>query len=331
MRALPLVILGVVVWSGASPAQQARREWNREATARATATADQLCACKRGDAKCATAAMQALASDRTRLYADLDADASARGEDRSGDLTDLPRDGLPRTAVGVRIARCRATAFGGVLATTAGFVDKICACRTGDRRCAERVNDTIVAYWKSHDDAIKKERAWDADDVAANAVLNAEMTRCGLPKPVMTKWTSYRDRTCACRTAACVDGVEKDREKWLRDYAATMSSEDILGDDDAKHLATIRDALDKCALKHRPSTTGVAECDAMLATYEKLFRCDKFKAMPIDAQEAQRRGLESMRQALKFDNAAARDAARPGCRAAHDALDKSLAAMGCPP
>jgi hypothetical protein len=77
-------------------------------------------------------------------------------------------------------------------------------------------------------------------------------------------------------------------------------------------------------------TTGVAECDAVIVAYEKLFDCDKFKGMPAEAVEAQQKGLQTMKESWHFDDEAAKQAAAPGCKAALDGLQQSAQAMGCP-
>jgi hypothetical protein len=75
--------------------------------------------------------------------------------------------------------------------------------------------------------------------------------------------------------------------------------------------------------------TGVAECDAVIVAYEKLFSCDKFRNMPQEAIDAQRKGLDTMKSSWHFDTEEMQQAARPGCLAALDGLAQSAKAMGC--
>jgi hypothetical protein len=77
------------------------------------------------------------------------------------------------------------------------------------------------------------------------------------------------------------------------------------------------------------ASTGVKECDDVVAAYEKLFSCDKFKGMPAEAQDAQKKGLETMKTSWHFDNDQMKEAAKPGCKAALDGLQQSAKAMGC--
>jgi hypothetical protein len=77
------------------------------------------------------------------------------------------------------------------------------------------------------------------------------------------------------------------------------------------------------------SQTGIAECDQVLALYEKIFECDAFKGMPPEAQEAQRQGLAAWKSSWHSDTADQREAAATGCRAGIDALHQAAKAMDC--
>lgn len=80
------------------------------------------------------------------------------------------------------------------------------------------------------------------------------------------------------------------------------------------------------------SATGVPECDAYLATFEKLAKCEK--AGP--ALGGLKAGLEASKAAwatwktLPAEQAeAAKKAAAPGCKAGEDALKTTAASLGC--
>ncbi|HVK77161.1 MAG TPA: hypothetical protein VM734_27835 [Kofleriaceae bacterium] len=79
-------------------------------------------------------------------------------------------------------------------------------------------------------------------------------------------------------------------------------------------------------------STGVPECDAYLAAFEKLAKCDK--AGP--ALDGLKQGLEATKQgwaAWKDLQGEALDAAKkaaaPGCKAGEDALKQTASSLGC--
>ncbi len=79
-------------------------------------------------------------------------------------------------------------------------------------------------------------------------------------------------------------------------------------------------------------STGVPECDAYLAAFEKLAKCDK--AGP--ALDGLKQGLEATKQgwAAWKDMPAdqlemSKKAAAPGCKAGEDALKSTASSLGC--
>jgi hypothetical protein len=77
--------------------------------------------------------------------------------------------------------------------------------------------------------------------------------------------------------------------------------------------------------------SGVAECDAYAATFEKYMACDK---VPQQAKDASKQGLDAMKQGwatLKDPNvpAESKKAAADACKAGEDALKQSATALGC--
>ncbi len=77
------------------------------------------------------------------------------------------------------------------------------------------------------------------------------------------------------------------------------------------------------------ASTGVKECDDLMAAYQKLFACDK---MPAAAKDAQKQGFDAMKQGwatLKDAPQASKDAAATGCKTSMDAVAQSAKAMGC--
>jgi hypothetical protein len=156
------------------------------------------------------------------------------------------------------------------------------------------------------------------------------------PPPPRNELVAMTDDVCRCKDKACLDQVTKKYTKKDR------SNDEIKPPTDEEMQALRRMA--KCmqdlqqqqhGVVLRPNApapwagTGVAECDELVTTYERLFDCDVYKQMPPEAQEAQRSGLQSMKDSWRFDDAAAKEAAKPGCLAALDGLRQSAKAMGC--
>jgi hypothetical protein len=177
---------------------------------------------------------------------------------------------------------------------------------------------------------------------------------------MMGKMTEFKDKMCACKDKGCVDKVNEEMTKWSQENAGKKDEKP--SEEDMKKGAEIGQEMAKCMQKamgagdgaggdkpkeggDKPAeggdkpkeggggggaaATGVKECDDVVAAYEKLFKCDKFTGMPAEAQDAQKKGLETMKSSWHFDNDAAKDAAKPGCKAALDGLQQSAKAMGC--
>jgi hypothetical protein len=181
---------------------------------------------------------------------------------------------------------------------------------------------------------------------------------------MMGQMKEFKDKMCTCKDKACVDKVNEEMTKWSTENASKNKDEKP-SEEDMKEGAAIGQEMAKCMQKamgagdmggggdmkggdkpkdgDKPAegdkggdkggggaaATGVKECDDVVAAYEKLFKCDKFTGMPAEAQDAQKKGLETMKSAWHFDNDAAKDAAKPGCKAALDGLQQSAKAMGC--
>ena len=80
------------------------------------------------------------------------------------------------------------------------------------------------------------------------------------------------------------------------------------------------------------ASTGVKECDDVIAAYQKYFECDKLKAAGDAAMKAQHDALDAMKQGwaqLKDAPQASKDAAATGCKQALDGMKKGAEAMGC--
>jgi hypothetical protein len=80
-------------------------------------------------------------------------------------------------------------------------------------------------------------------------------------------------------------------------------------------------------------STGIPECDALLATYTKYMSCDKVTAQP-DMAKAMQDGLTQMRQglaALKNAPPESKTEAVVGCKQAIEAIKSASSAMGCQP
>ena len=91
-------------------------------------------------------------------------------------------------------------------------------------------------------------------------------------------------------------------------------------------------AADPAAAPAAAGSTGVAECDEYLATFEKLSKCDKLgpalegMKTAADAQKASFASWASMDETAKK---AAQAAAGPGCKTATDGLKTTATSLGC--
>jgi outer membrane murein-binding lipoprotein Lpp len=75
-------------------------------------------------------------------------------------------------------------------------------------------------------------------------------------------------------------------------------------------------------------STGMPECDAYLASVEKLASCDKF---PAASKDATLKGVEAMKSgwaAATTDDA--KKMAGDACKTANDGMKQTAQAMGCP-
>jgi hypothetical protein len=78
-------------------------------------------------------------------------------------------------------------------------------------------------------------------------------------------------------------------------------------------------------------SSGIAECDAYLKTFEKYLACEK---VPQQSKDASKQGLEAMKSSwaqLKDPNVPAetKKAAADACKTGEDGLKQSATALGC--
>jgi hypothetical protein len=76
-------------------------------------------------------------------------------------------------------------------------------------------------------------------------------------------------------------------------------------------------------------STGLPNCDALIAAYGDLAKCDK---MPKESRDAMAQGLESMKQGwgdLSAADDATKKAMDDGCKQGVDALKQTMSASGC--
>ncbi len=77
--------------------------------------------------------------------------------------------------------------------------------------------------------------------------------------------------------------------------------------------------------------TGIAECDAYVAAYDKFNACDKVPAATKDASKTSIDQMKASWSSLKDPKTpeASKKAAADACKAAQDALEQSAKALGC--
>jgi hypothetical protein len=80
-----------------------------------------------------------------------------------------------------------------------------------------------------------------------------------------------------------------------------------------------------------PGATGIAECDAYSAAFEKYMQCDKVPQATKDASKATMDHMKEGWAALSGQTTpeAAKKAAADGCKTAMDSLEQSASALGC--
>jgi hypothetical protein len=79
------------------------------------------------------------------------------------------------------------------------------------------------------------------------------------------------------------------------------------------------------------SLTGIVECDDVIASYERYFRCDHVKQLPKETIDGMREAVDAMRSTWHFENESAelaRDIGN-GCKQSLDELKRRAAAEGC--
>jgi hypothetical protein len=143
---------------------------------------------------------------------------------------------------------------------------------------------------------------------------------------------AIKDEICRCKDVACVDAVSKQysRSRSDDDKSKAPTDEEMAA---VKQMTTCIQTLVEADRRPtlRLNGTGVAECDEVIAAYERLYECDVFQNdMPAAAQDATRKGLETLKSSWRFDDDAAKDTTRARCIAALDGIQQSAKAMGCP-
>jgi hypothetical protein len=244
--------------------------------------------------------------------------------------------------------------------TLADEVDAMCACKS--QACADKV----------HADFAEVDRALTAQYPAGGAAppahvaaLRAYAGTCEEAAPDgedQTTIDAMRDAMCKCKTVACTDEVQAHYAGWMKGmnkkYRGKRRPSDKLmesgmamakcmdaarradpgGGDLGIERGSVDDKDDAKDNKDEASgvagagVTGVAECDAYLAAFDRYMQCDK---VPQQAKDASRSGIRQMKEgwAMLRDPdvpAEAKKAAADACKQATDALKQSARAMGCP-
>jgi hypothetical protein len=94
-------------------------------------------------------------------------------------------------------------------------------------------------------------------------------------------------------------------------------------------VETLTTEVDACMGVSLASSTGLADCDALIGAYQQLAQC---QALPQDTRDAMGQAIEAMRQGWgdisKMDDATKR-AMNDGCKQGADAIRQSISATGC--
>jgi len=161
------------------------------------------------------------------------------------------------------------------------------------------------------------------------------------PAPVEHKsdMAMMRDEVCRCADAPCLDDVVK---KWAAKASDEREEKKEPTEEDMRLAKQMTECATKLMTASMPPpppppttsgwTSGVPECDTVIATYERLFDCDALKAAGEAANKAQRDALDAMKRGwgdLKDAPQATKDAMAEGCKQALDGIRQSAAAMGC--
>jgi hypothetical protein len=153
------------------------------------------------------------------------------------------------------------------------------------------------------------------------------------PAPIVrkTRMQAMRDDVCACKDVPCIEAVAKRYAAQAEGQHDTTPTEE-----DMRLAQQTSECMQKISATAAPApvvySSGVAECDRVVARYELLFTCDAFQQLPAEAIRAQRDSLDAMKQTweqLRDAPPEAKQAAATGCTAALDALAQAAKALGC--
>jgi hypothetical protein len=124
--------------------------------------------------------------------------------------------------------------------------------------------------------------------------------------------------------ALSMTGCKKDDEKKADDKAAKKADEKKVEDKKAEPADTKGDEA-----AAGTASTGMPDCDALIAAYADLAKCDK---MPKESRDAMAQGLDAMKQGWG-DTAKMDDATKKmmgdSCKQGLDGLKQTMSATGC--
>lgn len=111
---------------------------------------------------------------------------------------------------------------------------QMCACRSGDRACVERV---AKDWHPSHEPRGARE-------------LVADTARCeqhAQREDMIAAFARFKDAMCACKAgdSACAQQVEKDMEKYSEEHRDIANYK--MSDDEMKRATVLGEELSKCA------------------------------------------------------------------------------------
>jgi hypothetical protein len=201
----------------------------------------------------------------------------------------------------------------------------------------------------------------------AAAVSFAALAACGggATDDAIAKMGAIADELCACTNQECVDAAMKKMASIPEPKDKPSKAQTEKAMKIARRMADCQQRITTAAAPAAPAappseptppaapppaapppseapaapaptaaaaSTGVPECDAYLAAFDKLSKCDK--AGP--ALDGLRQGLEATRQGwaawkdMPADQLeASKKAAAPGCKAGEDALRSTASSLGC--
>jgi hypothetical protein len=85
--------------------------------------------------------------------------------------------------------------------------------------------------------------------VAALPLLALNCKKASDNPEAVTKFTSFRDRACACKDAECAAKVAMDMKTWIGEFQKSEASKKQISDEDQKKVSAITEEMKQCMAK----------------------------------------------------------------------------------